>query len=384
MIEEVIILGNHIQGLGISRIANRLGYRVFLYNKSPLSVARFSNTLYQFNKFKNLEHLLQLLISKNLEGRKTIIFPTNDQMVGFLADNYNVLSRKYVLSISEKEITDIAFNKRKTYEAAHAAGVPYPVSYYPDSFDELQALESKLIYPVILKPAVMFCFYKKAGKKVFFCDSKESLFENYWKAIQIIAPEEVIIQEMLPGGAPCLYSFASYASKGKVKGSFIANRIRQKPMDFGVATTFARTVVNEKVSLLARKFLEHINYSGLSEVEFMFDVRVNEYKLIEINPRTWKWHTMSNKVGINLIKMLIDDYDGKEISEIENKMENIGWIEQLTDTFVAISEILKGKMKLKEYMSTLKIDKEFATWDKKDPWPAIMYIFLSPYFYFTR
>ena len=116
----------------------------------------------------------------------------------------------------------------------------------------------------------------------------------------------------------------------------------------------------------------------------MFDEKTSDYKLIEINPRTWKWHTMSNKVGINLIEMLIDDYNGKDVTVQKNTLENIGWIEQLTDTFVMFSEVLKGRMKLKDYLKSIKINKEFATWDRKDPLPAIMYIILSPYLFFIR
>ena len=384
MIKEVVILGNHIQGLGISRIAKRLGHKVTLYNQSAISVARFSNTLDKFIRFKDLDHLLKLLMDRDLNGKEVLVFPTNDLLVGSLSDNFEKLSTKYKLSISEKKITDLAFNKRNTYEAAKKAGLPIPESFYPNSLDELEKIEGQLTYPVILKPAVMYHFYKKAGKKVFRCGNKEELFNNYKKAIEIIPKNEVIIQEMLSGGAEKLYSFASYASKGEVKGSFIANRIRQKPMDFGVATTFAITVLSERIDDLALKFLKSLNYTGVSEVEFMFDEKTSDYKLIEINPRTWKWHTMSNKVGINLIEMLIDDYNGKDVTVQKNTLENIGWIEQLTDTFVMFSEVLKGRMKLKDYLKSIKINKEFATWDRKDPLPAIMYIILSPYLFFIR
>jgi predicted ATP-grasp superfamily ATP-dependent carboligase len=305
-------------------------------------------------------------------------------LVGFLSDNYDKLSEKFVLSISRKEITDIAFNKRNTYQTAKNAGIPIPESYYPDKIEELENLEKNLKYPVIIKPAVMYHFYKKAGKKVFLCRNREELFLNYALALKIIPGDEVIIQEMLQGGASKLYSFASYAKDGHVYGSFIANRVRQKPMDFGVATTFAKSVTSEKIDELARKFLLSIRYSGVSEVEFMFDDKSGNFKLIEINPRTWKWHTMSNKIGINLIKMLIDDLNGNEIKEQHNTIENIGWIEQLTDTFIVISEILKGRMSWKEYLKSVRIPKEYATWDRKDPLPAIMYILLSPYFYFIR
>jgi len=155
-------------------------------------------------------------------------------------------------------------------------------------------------------------------------------------------------------------------------------------MDFGVATTFAVTVINERVESLAYEFLKKINYTGLSEVEFMYDERINDYKLIEINPRTWKWHSMANIVDINLIEMLIKDVQGQSIEKKRNTIKNLGWIEQLTDAFVMFTEVMKGRMKLKDYIKSIKIRKEYATFDWKDPLPALMYIILSPYLYFTR
>ena len=384
MIKDIYILGDHIQGLGISRITGRLGYNITLFNSSVLSVARFSNSCNEFVKFDNLEHLLELLCKREVGNRAAILIPTNDFLVGFLADNYDRLNEKYFISIAPKKITEIAFNKRKTYTVASEANIPIPKSYFPDNINDVKQLCTEIEFPVIIKPAVMFSFYKKAGKKVFLCKNEEELINNYNNAIEIIPKEEVIVQELLNGGAKNLFSYASYAKNGEPYGSFVVNRIRQKPMDFGVATTFAVTVLNERVEWLAKKFLKKINYTGLSEVEFMYDERVRDYKLIEINPRTWKWHSMANIVDINLIEMLIKDTQGLPIEKKRNTVENLGWIEQLTDFFIMFTEVVMGRMKLKDYAKSLQIKKEYATFDWKDPLPAIMYIILSPYLYFTR
>ncbi|MEN8121657.1 MAG: hypothetical protein ABFS35_15000 [Bacteroidota bacterium] len=384
MIKDIYILGNHIQGLGISRIAGRLGYDITLFNISSLSVARFSNTCKKFVKFNNSDHLLELLRKRNIENKTALLIPTNDYMVGFLSDNYDLLDNKYYISIAPKEITDIAYNKRKTYQTASEANIPIPKSYYPDSFYDLENLCKEIEFPVIIKPAKMYDFLKKSGKKVFLCLNKTELINGYHRAIGIIPQDEIIVQELLNGGAKKLYSYASYAKDGEPYGSFVVNRIRQKPMDFGVATTFAVTVINERVETLALEFLKEINYTGLSEVEFMYDDRVKDYKLIEINPRTWKWHSMANIVDINLIEMLIKDIQGKVIEKKRNTIENLGWIEQLTDFFIMFTEVVMGRMKLKDYVKSLQIKKEYATFDWKDPLPAIMYIILSPYLYFTR
>ena len=384
MIKEIYILGNHIQGLGISRISKRLGYKNTLFNNSGYSVARFSNTCDHFVKYSNLKELLYKLTEKQVADKEAILIPTNDSLVGFLADNYELLNKKYYLSIAPKKITEIAFNKRNTYNIATKAGIPIPKSYYPDSINDIEQLCTEIEFPVILKPAEMYDFFKTSGKKVFLCNKQSELIDNYHTAVKIIPANQVIVQEFLAGGAKNLYSFASYTKNGEVVGSFIVNRIRQKPMDFGVSTTFARTVINEQIEFLAKKFLKEINYTGLSEVEFMYEDKIKDYKLIEINPRTWKWHSMANIVDINLIEMLLNDIQGLPIEKKRNEIENLGWIEQLTDTFVMFTEVLKGRMKFKEYIRSIKIPKEYATFDWKDPLPAIMYILLSPYFYFTR
>jgi predicted ATP-grasp superfamily ATP-dependent carboligase len=116
----------------------------------------------------------------------------------------------------------------------------------------------------------------------------------------------------------------------------------------------------------------------------MYDTNSDEYKLLEINPRTWKWHSISNILNINLIEMLI-----KHINEIpfeikNNILKDYAWIEPITDSYVSFKEILKGNLTLKEYIKTLKMPKENAVWSIKDPLPAIMYILLLPYLFIKR
>ena len=384
MIKNIIILGDHIQALGISRIASRLGYSVYLFNDKTICLTHFSNTCSKFTKFSSEDELLDILLNSKYSDKSSVLIPTNDNLVRFLSDNYCKLNKKFHISIPLPEITKICYNKIYTYKKAKELGIPIPDSFFPKNLEELQCLINKLNFPIIIKPAVMYKFHKETGKKVFVCNNEKELVENYEKVLKIIPQNEVILQEILLGGAKNLYSYCSFIANHKIYGSFVANRIRQKPMDFGIATTFAKTVINEKIEYYAEKFLNEINYFGLSEVEFMYDERVNDYKLIEINPRTWKWHSISNKIGINLIQMLIDYLDDKQVNTFRNTKENIGWVERVTDTYVAVKEMCKGKMKIIEYFDTIKVEKECACWDARDPLPAIAYLLFLPSLYFTR
>lgn len=376
-IRHVFILGNHIQALGLARMAAKLGLRVTLFNGYGASVTRFSAACNRFFIFKNQQHLLELLAAE-APGKDTLLVATNDDLIGFLARHFDFLSRNYLLSIPRPEIVETCFNKRATYRRAVELGIPIPESHFPDSLDELMALAGQLRFPLILKPAVMYKFHGATGKKVYFCTDEKSLVANYEAMRQIIPADEVIVQEFLLGGAKSLFSFGSFFAEGEVFGGFSVNRIRQKPMDFGISTSFARTVLSPEIENLALKFLKGIDYFGMSEVEFMLDESTGTYKLLEINPRSWKWHSIANKLDIPLFEMMVRYLEQKPVERKINQLDNIGWIERLTDTYVVLGEILRGRMSLSEYLGTLRIPKESAAWSLADPLPSVMYVLMSP------
>jgi len=382
-IEKVFILGNHIQALGLARLAKKANLEVWVFNNHRASIARFSNACQHFHLFRNKEHLLQLL--RNFAGMKnTLLLATNDSLIDFLSVNYKELSGLYYLSIPEPGVVDICYNKIHTYRKAMELGIPIPLSHFPVSNEEILNLSDRIKYPVILKPAVMHTFHQVTGKKVLFCPDKETLFRNYAQIIKIIPADEVIVQEFLKGGAKVLYSFGSFAASGKVYSSLSANRIRQNPMDFGNSTCYAITVSDPGFEKLAIKFLHGINYFGMSEVEFMKDPATGTYKMLEINPRAWKWHSIANKLDINFLKEMVDYLDGNEIQPIHNELIGIGWIERFTDTYIVFKEIIHHRMKFKDYWKTLKVPKESAVWALNDPLPAIMYLLLLPYLFIQR
>ena len=150
-------------------------------------------------------------------------------------------------------------------------------------------------------------------------------------------------------------------------------------------------------------------YSGVGEVEWMWDAKAQQYKFLEINTRAWKWHTISNQLGFSFIGALIDEFNGIsnfkfqnsnldnefQVSNLDDGISNfkyqvsnlekkVAWVERLTDWTVIAKEILHGRMGLKEVVKSYKIKHESAVWSWKDPLPAIMYVLLSPILYIKR
>lgn len=82
-----------------------------------------------------------------------------------------------------------------------------------------------------------------------------------------------------------------------------ACRMRQHPIDFGNATTYAEVSDSPEPVVYAEKLLAAAGYSGLCEVEFKRDARDGTFKLLEVNPRTWKWHAIADKAGTPFIPL---------------------------------------------------------------------------------
>jgi predicted ATP-grasp superfamily ATP-dependent carboligase len=383
MIESIYILGNHIQALGLSRLAYKAGLTVSIFNDKKISIARYSNTCKQFRLFRDKIHLLELL-RKSARGKNTLLVATNDSLIDFMKVNYDELSQLYHLSIPEPDVVEICYNKRSTYLKAQELGIPIPESYFPDNLEELKDLAGSIRYPVILKPAVMHTFHQVTGKKVLFCKDKEDLLSSYERIVEIIPPDEVIVQEFLKGGAKTLYSYGSFAANKTIYGSLSANRIRQNPMDFGNSTCYAVTVAEPTFEALAIKFLQEINYFGMSEVEFMLDTETGVYKMLEINPRAWKWHSIANKLDINFMQMMVDYLEGREVKPKHNDQIGVAWIERFTDTYIALNEIFHSRMKFRDYWKTITVNKESAVWSVRDPLPAIMYCIYLPFLFIQR
>lgn len=384
MIRNIFLIGEHIQALGVARLAQKIKLPVTLFVGYSMAVPRFSNSVERVIKYDNKDDLINKLLRIEAKPHETLLIPTNDQQIEWLKESYTQLSEKYFLSIAEPMITNVCHNKISTYKCALNAEVPFPKSWYFDSEDEFMRQIQLIDYPVIIKPAIMFKFFDATGKKAFLCKNCDQLVENYKKALNVIPANEIIIQRFLTGGAKNLFSFGAVVADGKIYSGFMANRIRQKPMDFGISTCFAVSKNIPRLEEYSTKIMEEMNYFGFAEIEFMYDEETNDYLLIEINPRTWKWHTMANILGLNLLEVLVGIVNGDRPDINIVRTENYGWVERLTDYYIVVSETLKGKYTLSEWWRTARIPKESAVWSLKDPIPAVMYLFLTPYLYLKR
>ena len=331
MIQRVVIFGGHIQALGLARQVKARGLEVIIVTDDGCSVARFSRSVNR-TIVAPIEDWILKIDELELPNRGTMLFPTNDEAVEMLCGRYEEYKERFALGVPEPEVIALFNDKRKAYRFAEASGVHCPKCWYPDTMEEVEALSKELLYPVVVKPAVMYSFHATFGKKAFRCDDAASLKATYTRIAAKGYPlETLVVQEFLDGGAKNLYSCGVMAAGGEIIVSMQANRIRQNPMDFGNSTTYAISCFVPQIQEQTEALLRMTKYSGIGEVEWMWDAKSSSYKFLEINTRAWKWHTISNQLNFSFIGELINSFDignwklvnGKLEENNENKGENI-------------------------------------------------------------
>src|SRR6202021_3943800 len=99
----------------------------------------------------------------------------------------------------------------------------------------------------------------------------------------------------------------------KVHSSLVARRNRQHPHEFGRAATYVESIELPAIEELSERFLKAINYYGLVEVEFKQDPRDGKFKLLDVNARTWGFHSIGAPAGVDFPYILYADQTGEQV-----------------------------------------------------------------------
>ena len=120
-----------------------------------------------------------------------------------------------------------------------------------------------------------------------------------------------MIQDLIPGGGEQQFAYCAFFKDGRAMASMVVRRRRQHPPEFGRASTFVEAIELPILETLSERFLRAINYYGLVELEYKLDPRDGQYKLLDVNGRTWGYHTLGSGAGVDFPYLLFADQMGE-------------------------------------------------------------------------
>ncbi len=362
-----IILGGNFVGLGIVRSLGARGIPVWVIDADrSKSIAQFSRFTTRFIETK--EPIVEVLLREGREHHLDgwVLFPVADEYVEILSDNRHLLSAIYRVTTAPPDVTKFALDKRLTYRRADELGIATPWTSVGDSVAEVET--EGVPYPAILKPAVNHHFFPQTNIKALPVENRSELERGFAQMSKYIPPDEILVQERIPGGGENQFSYCAVCKDGRAYASLVAQRRRQYPVDFGNASTFVETTSQPVVEEAGRRFLESIGFDGMAEVEFKFDSRDGKYKILDVNPRTWGWHTLGKAAGMDFSYLLWGQAVGLPVVPIEAK-HKAAWIREITD-IVAIAKSRNRWADVKRLMTALYSGRfTSATFSVVDPVP---------------
>ncbi len=375
-----LVIGGQHPGLGIARSLGRRGIRVCVLD-DQLSVSRFSRYVEQVIRAKDLRSDRATIDALLDAGRRFgldgwVLFPTRDEHVNAIARNREELSKQFRVTTAPWETVQWAWDKKNSYQLAERLGIPTPQTWAVKSAADLAPLYERL--PLAIKPAVKEHFFYATGAKAWRVETPAQLREMYDKAAAEIEADRILIQEIIPGDGARQFSFCAFCRDGRVHSSLVARRHRQHPREFGRAATYVESSENTVVEELATRFLEHIGYDGLVEIEFKQDARDGQYKLLDVNARTWGFHTIGLPAGVDFAYLQFADRVGLPIDACRGR-SGVGWLRLLTDLPTALSDVAGGHLSVGTYVDSLKHTRTESVFCRHDPLPSVSELLILPF-----
>jgi predicted ATP-grasp superfamily ATP-dependent carboligase len=311
-----------------------------------------------------------------------VLYPTRDEHVAAFSRRRNELERIFRVPTPRWEVVKWAWDKRNTYSKAAELGIPIPRTHYIEQTDQLSALDD-IEPPFAIKPAIKERFIYATKAKAWHANSHSDLKRVFQKAAELVGPGEAMIQEVIPGGGTQQISYCAFFRDGEAVGKMVARRRRQHPLQFGRASTYVETIDAPIVEELSERFLRSINYYGLVEVEYKLDPRDSQYKLLDVNARTWGYHSLGARAGVDFSYLLYADQIGLPISHSYGQ-PGLSWMRTTTDLPTALAAIRAHEIDLKAYLASLKNCNVEAVFSAKDPLPGVAELALVPYLVVKR
>lgn len=372
----VIVLGGFIQALALVRSLAELHIPVYIAEENNC-IAQYSRFCTKFLRSPKAEspELAEFLIdvAKKYGLKGWLLLPTDDHLVENLSKSKAPLQEYYRMFVPSQDDLYRIINKKKLLEIAEQCGTNIPETCYVDSMERAKEFR----FPLLVKGNYGRSFYQAMHTKAFKVDSFSELQTVVDSLAGSVDAADVMIQELIPSRRnDHVVSCTCFAEEGDIKSYWMGQKLRERPIENGTAT-FAESILVKEILEQSIPLMKALKYTGVCEIEFIFDHRDEKWKLIEINPRTWKWVGLAKACGIDYAKMLYLHAMDTAQSFPASYRTGVKWVDHFTDPIISMKMILTHRMTIADYVRSMKGTVIPAIWNWKDPLPALYFPFYS-------
>lgn len=268
---------------------------------------------------------------------KPVLFPTNDHWAVALSKYYDVLKEVALPCVSELKTVNLLVEKDEFYKIGQRRGYLTPVTW---PLEELSRIDDKN-FPICAKPqfrrnisisdATSF-FNEMDRLRLTVINNKHELEEFMDKEKRLL--KHLVFQEYIRGFSDRMYTVGIYANElNEIIGQFTGRKLRGYPADIGDCVVGENYSLPEYIIKNTERIAKEIEFSGIAEFEYMKDLKTGEFKLIEINPRSWSWVGITPYCDVSLPMIAYRDLIGEKQQFASNQ--------HITDGSVRYAKIIQ-------------------------------------------
>jgi len=294
----VLILGAEPRAVvPIARSLHRRGIPVDVAGLSPAEPRLSSRAIRSFIRLPSHERpphefiaaLTALIRAKQYD----MLIPWGDTALALIAQHYGHLSTLLHVGCPPPHIVHLVLDKMPTLEAAQRCGIAIPATHFVSDMAELEALQSKLRFPMIAKPRDK----KQIGAHAF----KIQYFQTYQelrKAFELDARfgSRNLLQDYCLGDGLLV---GMLIHDGEPVAMFQHRRVTELPYSGGVAVLTVSEQLDPVLAEHSLALLRDLEWEGIACVEFRYNRADKTAILMEVNGRYWAALAMAIHAGID-------------------------------------------------------------------------------------
>jgi predicted ATP-grasp superfamily ATP-dependent carboligase len=379
---HAVVMNMYYTGLGIARALGQRGIPVVGLTAQRGVYGNFTRFAQVVrcadSKEEPAELLRQLLEIADVLGQRPVLFPTRDHDLMFMDRFRAELEPRYLLVLPSAAALARSGAKSETARFAERAGVPAPRSWVVERDEDVRAVAAAITFPAVLKPMAAHHWRSAnnwqlvGARKAIVVNSSEELLREYELVSR--ADRRALIQEAIPGADDCLIVAACYIGRdGTFHAGFNAQKLVQDPPGFGTGCV-VQSIQRPELFERTTRLLAAMEFTGIAEVEYKWDARCREYKLIEVNPRPWDQHTLGRASGTDLILAAYRDHAGLPPERQAPTFTTRKWIAEDVFLMAALRLLWRRQSGIGELFRQARGRRIYAIWSVSDPLPFVAYL----------
>lgn len=283
----------------------------------PGTVSRYSHYWRvpdpQFDERGTIAGILELA---SRVGGRPVIFAAGDHFAQAIARHRDELASVAIPCVAPSEVVELLLQKQRFCKWAEEHVRSFPRSMLATEFSP----GGSIPFPVVAKP-----YYRSFSNAAELgIPLERELFKRRFALIRNLKEWEayrrehseflrhILVQEYVNGTSASKYTVGIYADQhSEIKGLFVGRTVRGFPARYGNGSLIQSDHVPECVIDEVKQAVKSLQYSTIADFDYFRDDVTGEFRLLEINPRSWSWIGIATITDANIPWIAYQDLTGQ-------------------------------------------------------------------------